>query len=386
MVYEEKLVSAANGANEMRGARQYRRCDAVIKIDKGSTKARLRDDRRLIAVAADKAQVTMFSPSGPLSQEELDLIEIPASSLLVERLLPDRPVVPGDRWQHEDSLVAALLNLDAISESDVATVFKEATPAAAQLELTGTVHGAIDGVSTEIELKGRYKFDLKLKRITWLALLIKEKRGVGHVAPGVDVTARLQLKITPGAACPALADQELADVNLDPQSADTLLEYVSQQGQFQFLYDRAWHVVNDTAQSVALRLVDRGELIAQCNISAVPAGQPGKRFTLAKFQDDVERSLGDHFERFVSAAESSNSAGQDVCRVIAAGAVDKLPIQWNYHLVADSQGHQAVLAFTMEAELVERFAASDQPILASLRFVSSPASTASQQAIPSARK
>ena len=367
-------------------ARQYRRCDAVIKIDKGQTKARLRDDRRLVAVALGSSDVTLFSPTAPISQEELDLIEIPASSMLVERLLPDRPVAPGDQWQHDQDLVAALLNLDAISTCDVTSVFKEATAAAAQLELAGIVQGAVDGVSTEIEIKGRYKFDLQLKRITWVALLIKEKRGIGHVAPGVDVTARLQMKINPAADCPGLSDDQLTGITFDPRRQDLLLDYTSPQGNFQFLHDRAWHVVDDADKTVALRLVDRGELIAQCNVSALPPGQPGKRFTLAKFQEDVQQSLKDHFERFLSAAESHNAAGHETCRVIASGAVEKLPIQWNYYLVSDDKGHQAVLAFTMETELVDRFGTSDESILATLRFVPPAAETAAQPTPTPARK
>src|SRR5580704_17241179 len=70
MVYDEKLVTAASNSDQLRGLRRYRRCDAVIKIDKGNTTSRLRDDRRLVAVAAAPAHVTLFSPAGPLTQEE----------------------------------------------------------------------------------------------------------------------------------------------------------------------------------------------------------------------------------------------------------------------------------------------------------------------------
>jgi hypothetical protein len=386
LVYDEKLGATGKAAGETRGVRQYRRCDAVIKIDKGTTKARLRDDRRLVALATGERQMTLFSPSGPLTQEELDLITIPACSLLVEQLLPNQPVAPGDKWQHDDDLLAALLNLDAIGHSEVSTTFKEVTTTGAQLELAGTVHGAIDGVATEIELKGRYKFDLQQNRVTWFALLVKEKRAIGHVAPGVDVTARLQMKIAPGSTCPALADEVLADLSLTPQPEQMLLEYTSPEGQFQFLHDRAWHVVSEAGKTAALRLVDRGELVAQCNVSALPAGPEGKRFTLAKFQEDVQQSLGNHFKQFISAAESENSAGHNTCRVVASGEVETLPIQWNYYLVADARGQQVVLAFTMETDLVERFGASDASMLATLRFIDTKTETAAQPTVAPARK
>lgn len=387
MVYDEKrLPATGQEPGEVRSVRNYRRCDAVIKIDKGGARPRLRDDRRLVSVAGSTGRTTMFSPTNPLSREELDLIEIPASSLLVEQLLPDRPVSPGDEWQHSNDLVAALLNLDAVSECDVRSRFKEVTAAAAQLELAGTVHGATEGVSTEIELKGRYKFDLKARRITWVALLIKEKRPIGHVAPGVDVAARLQMKITPNVTGEALSDHALAGLILEPRPDSTLLEYESAHGGFRFLHDRGWHVVNEARDSVVLRLVDRGELVAQCNVTALPPVEPGKRLTLAKFQEDIERSLGKTFGRFESAGESVNAAGHHLSRVITTGEVEKLPIQWNYYLVADGRGHQVVAAFTLESALVDRFGTSDASILATLRFLANSADTAAQPTVAPARK
>jgi hypothetical protein len=377
MAYDERLANTPTAA-ATRGVRQYRRCDAVIKIDKGNTKARLRDDRRLVVAAADERTVTLFCPVAPISQDELDLIRVPANSLIVERLLPDRPVSPGDQWQHSEDLLVALLNLDAVSQCDVTTTFKQVTDAAAQLELAGTVKGAVEGASTEIELKGRYKFDLQVKRITWLALLVKEKRSIGSIAPGVDVTARLQMKIAPGATSPALSDEALASIPLEPTAEMALLEYTSTAGHFQFLHDRGWHVVSEKPEAVTLRLVERGELIAQCNASGLPVVEEGKRFTLTHFQEDVKKSLGDHFKQFIAAGESKNSIGQATCRVVASGEVESLPIQWNYYLVADDQGHQTVLAFTLESELVDRFGESDKAILSTLRLVSSPVQAAAQ--------
>ena len=52
----------------------------------------------------------------------------------------------------------------------------------------------------------------------------------------------------------------------------------------------------------------------------------------------------------------------------------------------DANGHQAVLAYTMEADLVERFGASDQSMLATLRFVAPPTATAAQPTLAPERK
>jgi hypothetical protein len=72
---------------------------------------------------------------------------------------------------------------------------KEIQGNAAKIEFRGKVQAAVGGVSTELDVQGRCKFDLTQQRITWLALLIDEKRSIGHVSPGLDVVARLQMTI-----------------------------------------------------------------------------------------------------------------------------------------------------------------------------------------------
>lgn len=385
MVYNEKLLTPP-AASDTRSVRQYRRGEAVIKIDQGMTKPRLRDERRLVGVACGETAPVLYSVGGALSRDELDLIEVPACSLLVDRLLPARQVAPGDEWQHADNLIGQLLNLDAVSETKVVSKFKEVSATAAQLEIAGTVRGANGGVTTEIELKGRYKFDLEKQRITWLALLVKEKRGIGSVAPGVDVTARLQMKVTPNSGCPELTDDALAGIPLDQEKQMTLLECESAEGKYRLTHERDWHLVSETPKTVVLRLVDRGELLAQCNASALAPTPAGKRLTLEKFQEDVQKSLDKHFEQFVSSGESTNSAGHHVCKVVAVGKVEELPIQWNYYLVSDTHGNQVVLSFTLERELVDRFAQQDESLVATLEFLNRPTDTAAQPTLAPARK
>ena len=102
------------------------------------------------------------------------------------------------RWNHADALLAALLDLDAVSTSNVQSTLKTATAGrTATVELAGKVEGAIHGVSTKVELKGRYTYDFTRQRITHFVLLVNEDRSIGHVATGVDVTSKVTLTIAP---------------------------------------------------------------------------------------------------------------------------------------------------------------------------------------------
>ena len=201
--YDEKTLElTTTPQNHARSVRYYEQIDAVIKVEDDGMKPVLRQRRRLIGAEASEDMLTLFSPLGPLTRDELDLIDVLPDSLLLDRLLPEKRVAVGDSWKHSPKLIAALLGIDVAGTANVRSTLTEVAGGAARFGLTGRVEGAIEGVSTEIELKAKYRFDLKRGRIDWFALLVKEDRSIGHVADGVDAVARRQMQIAPLADSP----------------------------------------------------------------------------------------------------------------------------------------------------------------------------------------
>jgi hypothetical protein len=370
LAYHERLLEVPAGKNDfLHGIRYYDHATAVIKIEDGAFQPALRDDRRLIGAELDGSSATLFSPHGPLTREELDLIDLQGSSLVLERLLPDKPVAIGDTWKHSDALVTTLLRLDEISKNDVQSTLSSVKDGAALIELSGKVEGAINGVATEIELKARYQFKLKPGRVTWLGMLIKENRSIGHVGTGLDVVARLQTTVTPAAASPQLTDTALADLPLTATPELTQLVHRSADGQWLFRYDRRWFITGEAADALVLRLIDRGELVAQSNLAALGKIEPKKLVSLDGFQKDIQRALGKRFGQFVKASQRANDAGYRVYRVVAQGEVEELPILWIYHLIADHTGQRISLVFTMEGDLADQFGQADEALTATLQFL-----------------
>lgn len=380
LAYDEKRLPTQMDTAGARAVRRYTAAEATIKVEKGLLKPILRTDRQLVAAIEGKTEVDLFSPQGPLTREELDLIDVPASSLLVDHLLPAEPVSVGDHWRHDDQLLAKLLGLDAISASEVNSELKEIDATAARMELSGNVQGAIGGVSTELELKGRYKFNRAQGTITWFALLIEEKRSIGHVGPGAEVVAKLQMTVSPAAGVPELADEALANLSLEGKPEQLVLEYRSPGGRWSVQHDRRWHVMTDKPDAMAMRMLERGDLLAQCNVSQLPQAEPGKHPSLARFQEDVQRALDKDFKQFVHASETRNSLGYNIYRVVAEGVVSDLAIQWVYYLVADSNGQQVVFAYTLEPALTGQLADADLAIVESLVF-KAPIDTAAEPKI-----
>lgn len=371
--YDERRLLVRNAEpGTSRSVRLYRQARAEIKIGEEGVRPMLRESRRLMVSDEAEQRVALFSPAGPLTREELDLIDIPANSLLLDRLLPSQPVEIGQRWRHDDALLAKLLGLDAVSQSDVQSELKEVAGNRAKIELAGRLLGAIGGVSTEIEIKAKYRFDLNRRQVTGLGLLVKENRGIGLVNTGLDVVAKLQLALAPTADDGELSDTALAQLPLEPRPEFLALECDSPAKKFRIFHNRDWHLMADAGDLLALRYLDRGELVAQCNISSLADVEPGKQPSLAEFQHDLEHSLGKTFERFLAATEATNSLGQHIYRVVAEGRVSDLAIQWHYYLIANRDGQLAVFAFTVESALAERLGDADEALAATIEFAARP--------------
>jgi hypothetical protein len=319
----------------------------------------------------------LYCPTARLKREELDLIDIPGNTLLVDQLLPAEPVALGETWKLADQTLAAMLGLEAVSWTDVQSVLGQVTDGLAEISSAGSVSGAVGGVSTDIEMKAKYKFDLKLKRIVYLALLIKEKRPIGHIGPGLDTVAKLIVRMAPLAESEHLTETALANLpdSLTPDLAQ--LGYASASNLVRFSYDRRWFVTSDEPKLAVFRLLDRGELIAQCNVAILPTDQK-KPVSLAEFQQDVQHTLGKNFGQFVNASQSTTDAGYTLLRVVVRGTVSQLPIEWIYYLVADLKNQRVSLAFTLEQSLEERFAHADRALISELRFTEAPQPTAAR--------
>jgi len=370
LVYHEKPLFGPDDADgPTRSMRHYREGVGVVKSGEHKYEPALREERRLIGVRIDGPRITMFCPRGTLTFEELELIDVLANSLLLDRLLPQKAVAVGARWEHSDELIAVLLGLDAVTGNDAKSVLSKVAGGKAELELSGRVEGSEEGVSTGIDLKGKYQFDLKAKRITWFGLLVREDRNVGHVDTGFDVVARVQMRITPGARSEPLASAALADVSLEPTAESTQLSYESPGGRWRLLHDRRWCVITEERDQAVLRLIDQGERLAQCNVALLAPTAGATELTLKQFQKDIVGALGESFESFVRASQRHDPTDYRVFQVVAEGESSEVPMQWIYYLVTDSHGRQIVLAFVVQKEMLDRFGDSDEALVRTLRIL-----------------
>jgi len=369
LLYDEKTVEVPPEADgRWQSVRFYDQATAVVKVAEDGVKLTLSPQRQLIGAEIDAETVTLFALRGPLTRDELELVDVQGNSLLLDRFLPRKPVAVGDTWKHSDTLVAALLGIERVAEADVQSTLTEVTDDVARFDMSGRVEGAIYGVTTKISVRAKYRFDLRRRRIDWFTMLVEEKRNASPVADGVDAVARLKVQIEPSAGAAELAEAVLKEVPSSATAAVTELAYASAEGGWQFTHDRRWHVYRDHPQLAVLRMMDRGELIAQCNVSSLPKLPPQKTLSLADFQEEVKKALGEGFEEFAEVGQWEEDDHRRFYQVNVRGEASEIPIQWNYYLIVDGQGRRVVFAFTFETRLADRFQGAGRKLVRSLRF------------------
>jgi hypothetical protein len=379
-LYEERLAQEHGG----RALRYYEQAEAELAIGGQSRRSSLRQDRRLVALdsRATLGESGFWSLEGPLTREELELIELPGSSHLVNQLLPAHKVTSGATWSHDDSILAQLLNLSGITVNEVSSQLKrvDTDRGTAHLTINGKVLGYASGVVTEIKLEGKYIADLRQQRVTWLALSIHEQRSPGVTKPGLDVQSRLRMLIEPFAAT-HLTAESLKGVRSAGPAATTLLEYQPAHRRFTLLHDRRWLVFGEQPDLTIMRLIEDGQVIAQCNLRSL-APQPGYKASLSQFQEEIRAALGAAAQEIVDADETVQSNGVRQLRVSIVGEVASAPIQWIYHQLTDVQGQVLTCVFTMSGENVERFGSEDTTLVSSVVFTA----TGANSAVPGASR
>jgi hypothetical protein len=112
-----------------------------------------------------------------------------------------------------------------------------------------------------------------------------------------------------------------------------------------------------------MRFVDRGALVAQCSITALPRAPSQSPPTIAEVERDLERSLAGQFSRFEHSSEATRSDGVRLVRVVATGRADGLPFRWIHTVLTDETGHRLVVSSTLEQSLEKRFGTSDRELV-----------------------
>ena len=368
-IFAERTL-AVEGGLPVRSARHYD--EAVASAVVGGEKAdrTLAVDRKLIVALWKSDGLLCFSPAGALTRDDLDLVTEHFTPQCLAGLLPGKTVNIGDTWPISPTAAQMACLFDGLIKHNLTGKLTAVANGQATFTVEGTAEGIENGSPVKLVISATGTFDTNAKRIVAFTWKQKDDRAQGPVSPASQVDATVTLK----RELLAQAPKELADAALtavpkgDVPAAMTLLRHSEPKGRYTLVYPRDWHITGQTDAHLILRLLDKGEFIAQATVVAWKKAEPGKHTPADEFKKAVSNVPGWTIIRVLEDAEVPMTDGRWQYRIAAEGKIDELPVVQSFCLLAGPQGDQAAITFAMKPDKVKAVGTRDRELVNALGF------------------
>jgi hypothetical protein len=368
---DERVLKVDSESRAQRVARHVIQAAAAINGEVQPTASVLRPEVALLVTELREGSVVAYSPAGPLTGSELELVEAPGDALALAALLPAKAVAVGDHWVVAAQAARSLSSYDPVIANALEATLEGLDDTSARVKLKGDIRGSALGGEGSIACEGSFTFDRKAGKISRLTLQRTEKRRPGPVEAGLELKSTLTVERQPIETPPELADAVVAALPATAQPELEELLYFSANGKYLLRHDRNWHIFAENTRQTVLKRLDRGALVAQCNLAAGPNAGKGRHQDLGQFRDDIRRALGDRFGRIVEAGEVEGFPDAVFrYRVAVEGHEGDVGIVWIYYLVASPDGDQLLVTFTLAEAQAKLFADQDLRLVGTLEWKS----------------
>jgi hypothetical protein len=368
--YPERVLVVGQDNQVQKTARLYQTAKLTSTVGGERIERTLRPERQLIVAQFYKDQALVYSPSGPLTREELELTGDQFNSAVVAGVLPGKDVAVGETWKVSSSVVQALCNFEGLTEHTLSGKLESVTGDTATFRLSGTAAGIDLGAIAKLTIEAVGRFDLKSKRLVYLEWKEKDERDQGPVSPAVVVESTVTLKRQPIDQPAALSDVALVSVPQDwePPAPMMQLDYRDPQGRYSLLYPRCWHITAQMKDQLVLRCMDRGDFVAQAVLTPWKKADKGKHMTAEEFKQAMNEMPGWQMEKELQVGEVPADNGRWVYRYSASGQMDGVAAVQNCYLLATPEGEQMIVVFTMTPKQVDKLGARDLSLIGSLEI------------------
>jgi hypothetical protein len=369
-VFPERILKVAATGLPEKSARFYEIAKADILAGNDRSERSLRAERRLFVAQRAKDQPLTYSPAGPLSREEMELTSEHFDTLALTGLLPVKPVAVGDTWTVPNSVAQALCGYEGLTEQTLACKLEAVSENTARIAVAGTANGIELGALVKTTITATARFDLQAHRLAGLTWKQKDERDQGPASPASTTESTTTLSRTPADTPETLSDVKLVSIpdSFEPPMAMTQLVHRDPKSRYDLMYARVWQVVGQTDAHLIMRLMERGEFVAQVTITPWTPAEKGKHLSPEEFRDAMNGTPSWEATKELQAGEVPAESGRWIYRISALGTMDGLDVMQNFYLVAGPSGEQAVLAFTLAPKQADRLGTRDLSLVGSLEF------------------
>lgn len=360
-LHERVLAVGASGLPR-KTARSYQTAQAAISVGNAEFERALRTERRLIVAQYSKDQLTPYCPEGSLTREELETVEH-FDTLALVGILPAKEVAIGATWKLTNPVAQALCSFDGLVEQDLNGKLESVNDDMASVTVGGTASGISTGALATLKITATASFDLKKHCLVSLEWKQKDVRDQGPASPAATLESTWSIRRERLNELPkALGDAALVKVpegELPPPESALKLSHRDIKHRYELTYDRDWQVTSQTDEHLILRLVDRGDWVAQATITPWLKAEPGKHSSPDDFKEAMADTPGWEAGEVREDGEVRSEKGNWAYRVSALGEMDGVKVLQSFYLVAGGNGEQVVVAVTLRPALAEKLGTRD---------------------------
>ena len=370
--YCERILSLGETPNitgPSRMARHYDKAQATIIAAGDKTERSLRDTRRSFLLQRSKEELLALSPEGPLTGSELELTSDQFDTMALPGMLPGNKPKPGDSWKLNNATVQLLCHFEGLIEQDLKGTLDKLDGETAKFRVVGKASGIDQGAQVKASIEASGTFDTKSRTITGLVWKQSEERDAGPVNPSGKLTSTVTLTRKRINTPDSLNDKALESFPPEKEEIPTHLkaiEHRDAKGRYELVHGREWQVVAETQDHLVLRLLDRGDFIAQAVVTPWDKAPKGKHLSPEDFRAAMSKTPGWQPEKELLADEIMATEGRYIYRIAMQGKMDGSEVVQHFFLVAAATGEQAVVTFSMTPRLVEKLGARDLNLVGGL--------------------
>ena len=108
----ERVVKVGAKGRPERSVRRVIQAGSAVNVEKRPMLSVLRPEVAILVAEARPEGVSVFSPGGPLTRSELELVQGPGDPLALASLLSDEPVAVGEKWKVGEPAARGLTSYD----------------------------------------------------------------------------------------------------------------------------------------------------------------------------------------------------------------------------------------------------------------------------------
>jgi hypothetical protein len=371
--FREKVLAVQKDSPLVtKAARHYDDVRATLTVDGTTSQRTLRTERRLVVAQRAQDALLCYSPAGLLTRGEVESVSEHFDTLALAGLLPSKAVAVGDTWKVDNSVAQALCQFEGLVDNTLTGTLTAVKNGEAVITIAGAARGIELGAQVKMTVTATVKFDVAGKRLTAVEWTQKDDRDQGPASPAATAEATVTLTRKCIEEPKELTDVALAGVpaGLETPAPLTLVTIRDTKNRFELNVGRDWQVVSQTDARLVLRLLDRGDFVAQATITPWQKAEPGKHAEIKEFREQMLGSPGWQAEDVLQEGELPNQAdGRYVYRLTARGEMDGVKVVQCFYLVANAKGDQVVTAVTLKQTQVTKLGARDMILVDGLELV-----------------